>query len=85
LPVFAILLAAAVGHPRRLLWLGISYVLISNYIPATQLLAPTIWNLAQSYVFGGALIVLVLLHRSKPGWQIIGASARQASPKAATA
>jgi alpha-1,2-mannosyltransferase len=85
LPVFAILLAAAIGHPRRLLWLGISYVLISNYIPATQLLAPTLWNVAQSYVFLAALVVLVMLHGNRPGWQMIGASAKTPSPKAATA
>jgi len=70
LPVFAVLLVASLGHPRRLVWLGISYVLISNYISATQLLAPTLWNVAQSYGFIAALAVLVMLHCSKPGWQL---------------
>jgi hypothetical protein len=61
-PVLAVLFASAIGDRRRLLLLIGSYVLISNYIPAANLLAPTIFNLGQSYLFAAAITVLVLLH-----------------------
>jgi len=69
LPIYAVLLVSAIGDRGRLVCLAVSYVLISNFIPATNLLAHTIWNVAQSYLFVGALIVLVLLHGSRPGWK----------------
>jgi hypothetical protein len=46
--------------------------LISNFIPATNLLAHTAANAAQSYLFAAAIVVLMLLHGSRPGWQIAG-------------
>ena len=62
LPIFAVLVVLVA---RRPLWLGllaVSYALASVYIPATMLLAPTPFNLAQSYLLFAALIVLALLH-----------------------
>jgi alpha-1,2-mannosyltransferase len=62
LPVYAILLANALGSPARLAWLAASYALASNFVPVTNLLAPTVLNVAQSHLFAGALVALVLLH-----------------------
>jgi len=67
LPVFAVLLA---GAPARrgwwLFWLALSYALVSSFIPAANLLAPTVLNVAQSYLFAGAVIVLLLLYAERP-------------------
>jgi alpha-1,2-mannosyltransferase len=62
LPVFAILLTSAIADCRRMFWLMASYVLVSTFIPATNLLAPTLWNVMQSYLLAGAFILLALLH-----------------------
>jgi hypothetical protein len=79
-PVFAILLASVITDRRRLVLLTVSYVLISNYIPATNLLASTVFNIAQSYLLAGAIVVLMLLHTARPGWQIVNVpSARPAA------
>jgi hypothetical protein len=67
-PIFAVLLARVIGHRTRLLLLAVSYVVISNFFPVANLLAPTIFNLAQSYLLFAALIVLALLHTARPGW-----------------
>jgi hypothetical protein len=73
LPVFAVLLARQVHDTRQLIWLGVAYVLASNFIPATKLLAATPLNVAQSYLLAAAVIVLVLLYRGaapfSPGQQ----------------
>jgi alpha-1,2-mannosyltransferase len=83
-PVFAILLASVIGHRRRLILLTVSYVLISNFIPVTNLLAPTVLNVAQSYLLAGALIVLMLLHTARPGWQIVSSLSPFVPAKAGT-
>jgi alpha-1,2-mannosyltransferase len=70
-PIFAVLLASVIDDRRRLLLLTVSYVLISNFIPATNLLADTVFNVAQSYLFAAAIVVLVLLHTTRPGWQLV--------------
>lgn len=70
LPIFAVLLAGAIGNRARLILLAGSYVLISNFFPAANLSAPTVLNLMQSYLLFGALIVLSLLHAARPGWQL---------------
>jgi hypothetical protein len=62
LPVFVIVLARTFHDRTRMIWLMASYVLVSNFIPATNLLAPTYWNIGQSYLLAGALILLVLLY-----------------------
>lgn len=43
-------------------WLALSYGLTSNYIGATNLLADTRWNVLQSHLFFGALLLLLALH-----------------------
>ena len=65
-PVYAVLLVSLLRSPARLWWLVVSYVLASNYFIATQLLAPTVWNVLQSYLLIAAGILLVLLHLSPP-------------------
>jgi len=62
LPVYAVLLAANIGNSTRLIWLAASYVLLSTYVPATNLLAATPLNILQSTLFAGAVILLLLLH-----------------------
>jgi hypothetical protein len=69
-PIFAVLLASVIGHRTRLLLLAVSYVVISNFFPVANLLAPTVFNVAQSYLLFAALIVLALLHTARPGWQL---------------
>jgi hypothetical protein len=69
-PIFAVLLASVIGHRTRLIMLAVSYVVISNFFPVANLLAPTVFNVAQSYLLFAALIVLALLHTARPGWQI---------------
>jgi hypothetical protein len=69
LPIFAVMLARTLGNRARLCWLIASYMLISNFIPATNLLAPTVVNIVQSYLLAGAVILLVLLYRSRDGQQ----------------
>jgi alpha-1,2-mannosyltransferase len=79
-PVFAVVLASTVGHGRRLILLVVSYVLVSNYIPTTNLLAATVLNVAQSYLLAGAFILLMLLHTARPGWQIVSVPAASPAP-----
>jgi len=74
-PLLAVLLASVVGNRVRLILLVVSYVLVSNLIAAANLLAPTVFNVAQSYLLAGALIALALLHAARPGWQIVGVPA----------
>ncbi len=80
-PIFALVLANSLGNRARLIWLGVAYVLISNFIPVTNLLAATPANIVQSYLFAGAIILLVLLHRSRTGWRMSASAA--AAPVAA--
>jgi len=62
LPIFA-LLAVEYAHSRTAtVLLAIAYALVANFFAVTQLLAPTLFNPLQSYVFAGALILLALLH-----------------------
>jgi len=69
-PIFAVLLASVIGHRTRLILLAVSYMVISNFFPVVNLLAPTVFNVAQSYLLFAALIVLMLLHTARPGWQL---------------
>jgi hypothetical protein len=62
LPVFAVLLATAPPSRGRLFWFMASYLVASAFLPATNLLAATVLNVTQSYLFVAALILLVLLH-----------------------
>jgi hypothetical protein len=65
LPIYAVMLAACLGDRSRLIWLGVSYVLVSTYVPATNLLAGSPLNLLQSTLFAGAIILFVLLGTEK--------------------
>ena len=62
LPIYAVLLASMSASRFRYVWLVLSYVLVSTFIPATNLLAPSVLNVAQSYLFAGGVILLILLH-----------------------
>jgi hypothetical protein len=62
LPIFAVLFASVLGDRARMAWLALGYVLAANFFLAANALAPSALNLAQSYLFLAALIVLTLLH-----------------------
>jgi alpha-1,2-mannosyltransferase len=61
LPIFALLLADGTQGRGRLIAIAIAYGLAANYFAFAQLLAPTLLNPLQSYLFFGAIVVLVLL------------------------
>jgi alpha-1,2-mannosyltransferase len=61
LPIYAVMLACTLGDHKRLTWLAISYVLVSTFVPATNLLAGSLLNLLQSTLFAGAIVLFVLL------------------------
>lgn len=63
-PMFAVVLAT--GDSRHWIWLAASYMLIGTYLPVTNLFAATPWNVAQSTLFAGALILFALLYSSRP-------------------
>lgn len=65
LPIYAVLLPALLRQPApatKLVVLGATYVLTSNLFLFANLLATTPCNVAQSYLFFGAIAVLVLLY-----------------------
>ncbi|MCC6890022.1 MAG: DUF2029 domain-containing protein [Hyphomicrobiales bacterium] len=84
-PVFAIVLVGALRHSARLPWLIVSYVLASNYFMVTQVLAPTVYNVAQSYLLLAAGILLVLLHLRPPAGAVWEAASKEASARPLTA
>ena len=61
LPIFAVMLASTLRDRKRLMWLAISYVLVSTFVPATNLFAESPLNLLQSTLFAGAIVLFVLL------------------------
>jgi len=64
LPIYAVMLACTLGDRKRLTSLAISYVLVSTFVPATNLLAGSPLNLLQSTLFAGAIVLFVLLARA---------------------
>jgi hypothetical protein len=48
----------------RLIWLGVSYILLSTYVSVANLLAGGPLNVLQSTLFAGAIILLTLLATS---------------------
>lgn len=66
-PIYAATLGAFVATPllgrARLPLLAVSFGLTSNELGITNRLADTDWNFLQSYLFFGALLLLLLLHR----------------------
>jgi hypothetical protein len=75
LPVYVVAYAALARSPGRLLCLAASYLLVATYIGAARLLAPTPFNIFQSYMLFGSLILLALLHALLP-WRVQSAKAR---------
>ena len=65
LPMFAVLLGTV--ERRHLPWLALSYVLIATFLPITNLLAASVWNVAQSTLLVGALILLAMLFAARRG------------------
>jgi hypothetical protein len=61
LPIYAVLLVCSLGDHKRLTWLAISYVLVSTFVPATNLLAGSGLNVLQSTLFAGAVGLCVLI------------------------
>ena len=66
-PIYAATLAAVVVRPALgaagLPLLAASFALTSNELGFTNRLATTNWNVLQSYLYVGALLLLLLLHR----------------------
>jgi hypothetical protein len=64
LPIYAVMLAACLSDRVRLIWLGVSYILLSTYVSVANLLAGGPLNVLQSTLFAGAIILLTLLATS---------------------
>jgi hypothetical protein len=73
-PIFAmLLLGLARGEdtpPMAWFTLALAFALCANWISATDALAATHANVAQSYVFFGVLLLLGLLYRQRTGFAI---------------
>ena len=65
LPIFSVLLPSTLRDRRQLMVLIGSYVLASNFLPTTQLLAGSVLNVAQSYLLAAVLAILWLLYRQR--------------------
>lgn len=65
LPVFALVFPKVWSLRQKLqggvIWVSLAYILTANYFYVVQLTATTHWNILQSYVFFGAMILLVVL------------------------
>jgi hypothetical protein len=65
LPLYAFLVPTL--YERRSRWglvvIGVSYVLCANFFPVLNYLAPTGWNVLQSYLLAGGLLALACLYR----------------------
>jgi alpha-1,2-mannosyltransferase len=85
LPIFGVMLAAVIGDRRRLIWLVACYVLASNFFHFTNLLAFTPFNVAQSYLLAAAVVILLMLHGMRPGWQIAALPAKIPVPSGSPA
>lgn len=62
LPIFAFMAGRLAATPLYLGVLAISYILVSNFVPAANLLAETPFNVIQSYMLIGGLTFLLLMH-----------------------
>ena len=65
LPAFGLVAAANTGRPATLALIAISFIFVSNFIPAFNLLAETPYNFLQSYMLAGGLLFLLLMHRQR--------------------
>ena len=62
LPMYAVAFVALWERKGALIWLAVSYVLASHLWIVSNLVAGSPLNLLQSYLFVGAMILLVLMH-----------------------
>ena len=62
LPAFALVAGMLAGDAKKLILLSISYIFVSNFIPALNLLAETPLNIVQSYTLAGGLVFLLIMH-----------------------
>ncbi len=62
MPIFAVLAPLMLNYGAPRLWIVAAYVLSSQYIPLTRLLAATPFNVLQSYLLFGALLTLLCLY-----------------------
>ena len=62
LPAFGLVAAANAGRATLLL-IGVTFIFVSNFVPAFNLLAETPFNFLQSYMLAGGLFFLLLMHR----------------------
>jgi alpha-1,2-mannosyltransferase len=67
LPIYAVAFGAMRDRPVTLRWLAGSYVLTSHLWLVTNIAYDTPANIVQSYLFFGALVLLVLLHWAAAG------------------
>jgi hypothetical protein len=77
LPVYAVAFPALATSRAGLVWLALSYLLLATFIASARLLAPTIFNVFQSYMLFGSIILLSLLHGLLPFREVT----RGAQPK----
>lgn len=62
LPIFAFAAGHFMRKPRELILLAVSFIFVSNFIPAFNLLAETPFNFLQSYLLAGGLLFLIVMH-----------------------
>jgi hypothetical protein len=81
--MFAVALPATLGSARfgtgSLVLLAVSYLLSATHLKVTDLTADTSFNFVQSYLFFGAILLLVHLYRLRHAQQDAQASAAPAS------
>jgi alpha-1,2-mannosyltransferase len=63
LPAFGLFAATHTGRGATLFLIVMSFIFVSNFIPAFNLLAETPYNFLQSYMLAGGLLLLLLMHR----------------------
>jgi len=63
LPVFGLVAASNAGRGMALVLIAAAFIIVSNFIPAFNILAETPYNFLQSYMLAGGLLFLALMHR----------------------
>jgi alpha-1,2-mannosyltransferase len=63
LPAFGLVAATHAGRAAPLFLIVMSFIFVSNFIPAFNLLAATPYNFLQSYTLAGGIFFLLLMHR----------------------
>ena len=88
LPMFALLWPQASFGPdaskQRRVWLFVFFLLSATFLPMFNVLAPTYWNVLQSYLLFAALGTFVLLGRSVYAVTLTPAAARRPNPERKT-